>query len=386
MPPSTVLFCGLPAFGHLYPMIPLALAARAAGHQVVFATGAPFLGRLRSIGFETHRVGISIDEGVATLFGGRPAPRRPDGRPDEEGAAALFLDVLARPMAADVTSLLDRVRPDLVVHEETAIGARVAAAARGIPAITHRIVAAGSTEAAGSPAGREIVGRLFSDFGAEPGGLHGDGVLDVFPDRLHRGAPSVQESRIPVRPVPWSEPGGSIPSWPTTAGRPVVYLTLGTIFAQPETFRAAIDAIAALDVELLVALGPVDPASLGEVPPSVHLERFVDQAAVLPSVDVVVHHGGSGTMLGAAAHGRPQLVLPLGADQFYNGEAVTSAGVGRMLEPAGVSADELAGTVQRLLGELSFRAAAGALAREIAAMPHPREVLPTIMDVVSRAA
>ena len=65
-------------------------------------------------------------------------------------------------------------------------------------------------------------------------------------------------------------------------------------------------------------------ASLGDVPPSVHLERFVDQAAVLRSVDLVVHHGGSGTMLGAAAHGRPQLVLPLGADQFYNGEQISS--------------------------------------------------------------
>jgi UDP:flavonoid glycosyltransferase YjiC (YdhE family) len=108
--------------------------------------------------------------------------------------------------------------------------------------------------------------------------------------------------------------------------RPVVYLTLGTIFAEPGTFRAAIDAVAALDAEALVALGPVDPAALGEVPPSVHLERFVHQAAILASVDLVVHHGGSGTMLGAAAHGRPQLVLPLGADQFYNGDA----DVGRM--------------------------------------------------------
>ena len=263
MPPSTVLFCGLPAFGHLYPMIPLALAARAAGHQVVFATGAPFLGRLRSIGFETHRVGISIDEGVATLFGGRPAPRRPDGRPDDESAAALFLDVLARPMAADVTSLLDRVRPDLVVHEETAIGARVAAAARGIPAITHRIVAAGSTEAAGSPAGREIVGRLFSDFGAGAGGLRGDRVLDIFPDSLHSGTDAALVSRIPVRPVPWSEPGGSIPTWRGTVRRPVVYLTLGTIFAEPATLRAAMDAISAVDVEVLVALGPVDRVARG---------------------------------------------------------------------------------------------------------------------------
>ena len=288
-------------------------------------------------------------------------------------------------MASDLGALLDRVRPDLVVHEETAIGARVAAAARGIPAITHRIVAAASTEAAGSPAAREIVGRLFSDFGAGAGGLRGDRVLDIFPDSLHSGADAALVSRIPVRPVPWSEPGGSIPTWLGTVRRPVVYLTLGTIFAEPGTFRAAMDAISAVDVEVLVALGPVDPASLGDVPPSVHLERFVDQAAVLRSVDLVVHHGGSGTMLGAAAHGRPQLVLPLGADQFYNGEAVTSAGVGRMLEPARVSAGDVAGAVERLLGEPSFRAAAGVLRREIAVMPHPRDVLPEIMDVVSRA-
>ena len=51
---------------------------------------------------------------LPAAFGGRPAPRRPDGRPDEEGAAALFLDVLARPMASDLGALLDRVRPELV--------------------------------------------------------------------------------------------------------------------------------------------------------------------------------------------------------------------------------------------------------------------------------
>jgi len=260
---TTVLFCGLPAFGHLYPMIPLALAARAAGHEVVFATGAPFVGRLRAIGFETHRVGISIEEGVAAAFGGRPAPLRPDGRPDEEGAAALFLDVLARPMASDLGALLDRVRPDLVVYEETAVGARVASAARGLPAITHRIVAAASTEAAGSPAAREIVGRLFSDFGAGAGGLRGDRVLDIFPDSLHSGTDAALVSRIPVRPVPWSEPGGSIPTWRGTVRRPVVYLTLGTIFAEPATFRAAMDAISAVDVEVLVALGPVDRVARG---------------------------------------------------------------------------------------------------------------------------
>ncbi|HEY5149956.1 MAG TPA: nucleotide disphospho-sugar-binding domain-containing protein [Mycobacterium sp.] len=81
-----------------------------------------------------------------------------------------------------------------------------------------------------------------------------------------------------------------------------------------------------------------------------------------------------------------ELVPPLGTDQFYNGEAVASAGVGGTLEPAGFSGDEVAAAVERLLTESSFRAAAGALRREIAAMPHPRDVLPTIMDVARRAA
>ena len=134
-------------------MIPLALAARAAGHRVVFATGAPFVGRLRAIGFETEQVGISVQDGVTAQFGGRPAPRRPDGRPDEESGAALFLDVLARPMATDVLPLLDRDRPDLVVYEETAIGGRVAAAVRDVPAISHRIVAAASTQVAAARPG-----------------------------------------------------------------------------------------------------------------------------------------------------------------------------------------------------------------------------------------
>jgi hypothetical protein len=116
-------------------------------------------------------------------------------------------------MASDLGALLDRVRPDLVVYEETAVGARVASAARGLPAITHRIVAAASTEAAGSPAAREIVGRLFSDFGAGAGGLRGDRVLDIFPDSMHSGTDAALVSQIPVRPVPWSEPGGSIPTW-----------------------------------------------------------------------------------------------------------------------------------------------------------------------------
>ena len=46
MGPVKIMFASLGAYGHLYPMMPLALASAAAGHETVIAVGPPFLGRL----------------------------------------------------------------------------------------------------------------------------------------------------------------------------------------------------------------------------------------------------------------------------------------------------------------------------------------------------
>ena len=57
-----MLFCCRPAYGHVYPLLPLAVACRDAGHDVLFATGEAFLERLAKLGFRAERVGISIFE------------------------------------------------------------------------------------------------------------------------------------------------------------------------------------------------------------------------------------------------------------------------------------------------------------------------------------
>ena len=38
-----LLFCALPAYGHVYPLLPLADAVARAGHEVEFATTGPFV-------------------------------------------------------------------------------------------------------------------------------------------------------------------------------------------------------------------------------------------------------------------------------------------------------------------------------------------------------
>jgi UDP:flavonoid glycosyltransferase YjiC (YdhE family) len=75
-------------------------------------------------------------------------------------------------------------------------------------------------------------------------------------------------------------------------------------------------------------------------------------------------------------------VLPRGADQFTNADAVVSSGAGRRLLPAELTSDAVTVTARALLSNEDVHAAARRLAREIAAMPSPREVAGRLPDLV----
>src|SRR5689334_14121334 len=98
-----VLFAALGSAGHTYPLIPLAVAAREAGHDVHFAAGEQVHPSLASAGLN---------------------PFRP---------ADAFYEIYAEDLAPE----LDRLRPDLVVHEWGLPGAAVAADRAGIPGLWH---------------------------------------------------------------------------------------------------------------------------------------------------------------------------------------------------------------------------------------------------------
>ena len=66
-----MLFSCRPLAGHYEPLVPLAVAARAAGHLVAFATGEPFVGLARESGFEAFRAGRGEE------FRAKWAPRFP---------------------------------------------------------------------------------------------------------------------------------------------------------------------------------------------------------------------------------------------------------------------------------------------------------------------
>ncbi|MEU8153706.1 glycosyltransferase [Micromonospora sp. NPDC048986] len=325
-----VLFASLASVGHTYPLIPLAIAVRDAGHEVHFAAGTEVHPPLAAHGLRPFRPGDA------------------------------FYEVYAEDLAPE----LARLRPDLVVHEWGLPGAAVAAHRAGIPGLWHGF------------------GRMFPEgIGLELPTRNAEVVgrphLDIWPPSLQDSNFLATERRIELRPVAFSTTARLPERVGRRTSRPLIYLTLGTAFGTPELLRTAIAGLAALDAEVVVAAGRVPVEQLGEIPDHVSVHQWVSQAELLPLVDVVVHHGGSGTTLGALAVGVPQLLLPQGADQFANADTLAAAGVAVRLLPGEVDAVAIAGQAHRLLpryGQVEQRDAARLIAEEIAAMPSPAAV------------
>lgn len=380
-----ILFSSRPAYGHLYPMMPLAEAARAAGHEVVFSTAGSFVPKLRALGFPSYDVGLTIAEAME-LAGSTVEQHGDDGRPDLDFGGRLFIDVLGRATARDLVPLLPRLAPDLVVYEQGEFGAAVVARAAGIPVVLHSISPRMPQQAIDVVL-RPRLERLWADHGVPSAPIDaftGDTYLDIFPTAMQDPAFLADPARLRMRPVPYAEPTADAPGWLGAIERPLVYLTLGTVVATDERLQPAIEGLGALDAEVLVALGSADGAALGPLPDNVRVEAFVDQQAVLRRAALAVHHGGSGTVLGAIAAGVPQLLLPKGADQFLNADVLARGELASVLEPHQATPEATAAAAGAEMAR--HRPAADAARRELATMPTTHDVLATLVARFDRPA
>jgi UDP:flavonoid glycosyltransferase YjiC (YdhE family) len=375
-----IMFASLGAYGHLYPMMPLALACAAAGHETVIAVGPPFLGRLPLPTVPGYPLTMELDWAVQET-----RRRHPDLHGEDFGMT-MFADVTAETVAQTMIEQCQRMSPDLVIYEGMNTGAGIAASVLGIPAAAYAIALTTAVYSALHPLTMRYQRAIWLQRDRTPpneDGLLGAVLINPVPPSVAHTA-EAPGPMIPIRSVAYNESSADVPAWlnaPRT--RPRVYLTLGTVsFGAVEVLSRAISEIAPLDVDILVAVGPEgEPAALGELPDNVHVERFVAQSAVLPLVDLIVHHGGTGTVLGALESGLPQLLLPQGADQFLNAEILTAAGAVQALPNDAQQDGAIGDAVQLLLGDCPERQATSRLRDEIAAMPAPAAVVRALVEL-----
>ena len=128
-------------------------------------------------------------------------------------------------------------------------------------------------------------------------------------------------------PLFWEQPFGDVELPPGDA--PLVLVAPSTS-QDPEQrlLRAAVEGLAGEDVRVLATTNRRPPPEPIPVPANTRLVEWVSYERTMPRCDVVVCHGGHGTVARALASGAVVVVVPAAGDMNENGARVDWAGVG----------------------------------------------------------
>jgi UDP:flavonoid glycosyltransferase YjiC (YdhE family) len=375
---SRILFTCRPLSGHFDPLLPLAAAARASGHTVAFASGDPVVGQARDAGF------TAFEAGLADTFRAEWAPRFP-GFTTLVGDAQrtfffteIFANLELAPRVVDLDAIMSAWQPDLVVHEMAELAAPLVSTALGIPYVDvgyGSLIPRALLEEAGAAAATHWRAR-----GLEPHPLAGAFrylYVDPCPPALQTPEIADVANVQPMRPAAGETHVTERSAWlDDLPHRHTVYVTLGTVWnSDLDVFRLVIEALRDR-VNLIITVGRQnDPALLGPQPKSVIIRSYIPQHELLPWCDAGVVHGGSGTVLGALAHGVPLVVVPQGADQWTNADQIVNAGAGQRLLRDELSVEAVRDCVMALLNEPSYRRAASNIEDEIRVMPSATDAI-----------
>ena len=358
--------------GHLNPLLPISRAVADAGHAVLWAMSPSLAGFIKDAGFSFHQLGFPT--------AANERKRRPLQVADTETSEQEVRENFARKATRSRLPLLEPVirnwKPHLVVCDEFDFASMLAAERASLP---HANVLVSAT---GSQVRPDVVGEPLREIRAECG-LPADPELAML-DRHLRLSPIPPTFRPPkalqhhtehaVRTFsPGHGPAAPPPDWATVRpNAPVIYFTLGTEFGTEsgDLYDRVLAGLRALPVNLLMTVSAqIDPAEFGPQPEHVRIAQYVNQDEVLPHCDVVVSHGGSGSLTGALAHGIPTLLVPIGADQPMNAKRSEELGLGIALDALTATPANVRASVSELLAAPSYRQEAARLRDELTALP-----------------
>ncbi len=169
-----------------------------------------------------------------------------------------------------------------------------------------------------------------------------------------------------VGPLLWEPPADEVELPP---GEGPLVLVAPSTSQDPDhrLLRASLRGLARAPVRVLATANrPLAGAAI-DTPPNARLVDWVSYARTMPRCDVVVCHGGHGTVARALASGCAVVAVPAAGDMNENAARIAWAGVGtrvpgRLTTPAAIRL-----AVERCLADPQVRARAGALATWLAA-------------------
>jgi UDP:flavonoid glycosyltransferase YjiC (YdhE family) len=351
-------------------LVPLLVALRDLGHDVVVATSPSFEPTVTRRGLTHIGAGPDwVESSVASAF-----PDVMEHIHDPQGALTdfmieLFVERTTEQFRADCARHVDQQEPDLVINSFSEIGGPLAAEAAGVP---HIMFLAGAD-------------NWFHRFRPAIERRHGDVDWLVRDGLVVAEVPGWSVAPLADLDVMWLRPADIAPSTSTLSNRPrpMLHVTLGTVFntlARP-LFKTLADGAAKVASSVVVTVGPgLDPQRFVGLAPNVEFHQFIPLAELLAGCDGVVGHAGWGTVTACAAAGVPMASLVLGADHHANAAMAERAGFGFGVRPEECTPEVARGLAERLIGDDGLRHAARRQRAAIEAMPTADAVAAGLTD------
>lgn len=369
---AKILFFNVPTSGHIYATYPVVKELTRRGHEVVYylteayrkpieAAGATFkpYAQIQDDYFESH-----------DLDGSNPVK------------SAVVLINTCREILPELLAITRAEQPDIILHDSMCPWGWLVAKKLGIPhvssmsllALTPALLIKSGVFTAMLPKMvmgiplllkfQRLAAEIKREHGVKPPSfadfLNTMGTLtvnyssryfqpdgDSFPETLKFVGP-----QIDLR-----SDGGSDFLFDWLDGRPMVYVSLGTVINQNITFfREAVTAFGGSPYQVVMSIGKKnDPALLGEIPDNILVRSFVPQLDVLKKASAFVTHAGMNSVQEGLYFDVPLMLVPQQVEQRLVAGRVKTLGAGLMSKSPTVPAAELRSAVDRLISEPSFK-------------------------------
>lgn len=401
---ATLVIIPLPVPGHVNPTLKLARTLRAGGHRVVYCSVPDVADPLRAAGFEVEPVFASAYP-LGSLVN---LPSRMAG-----GAGALALlgllreqvrrrDAMLRALVdGELTRVLERLRPDLLVYDEKLHHLPPIAHGLRLPAVRlHTTVPMelltgedGAPLRPPRPLGRRLE-RVFAALGlasrqtwyfeqlarahgypgqldTPPLGHDGTPLPDLllFPEAFSgAGAPDAAARRLHLGPsIDLDRREPDFPWERLREDRPLVFFSLGTLaFSSrhaPRVVRAVTEAAARRpEWQFVLAVGTaLEPSSVEAGAPNVVAVQHAPQLQLLRRATAMVTHSGFNSVKECISFGVPMVAVPLQHDQPAIARLLVRHELGVRASLSELTPDTLLGLLDEITRDPAYRHALEAM-------------------------
>ena len=339
------------AGGDLQPLIAVAAALRARGHEIV-VLGDPAVGNaVSTLDVAVEMLPPELDLGPRLIQAIRDAIAQSEGDMARAGAVVgQRLGEWAADVARPVAAAVEHHAADTVIT--SLFGVEVVDTAR--PSCPWVVV--NSTFYVGpnpprplgedfDPRALPLVTRYAALLDSTSLVIHGtDQVFDMgfdgLPPRHHYAGPLGT----------W-EPPSTAPGYLDEPGDPWVLVSISSQLQDDiPVAEMALEALADRPVRVLVTLGPGHGRDeLSTIPSNARVEGTVAHAAVLQRSVLFVGHAGHGSVMKALWHGRPMVLVPWGRDQPGVAARAQALGVAEVVPCQEATGETLGAAIDRAL-------------------------------------